>query len=84
MFHILAGYKLWFGMNLTLTIFSIVETMMDYSKIYFNITYHPIMDNYKEFENISKNNNNIKVLLKGWRENIVHLFDKGKETTVSN
>ena len=42
------------------------------------------MDNYKEFENISKNNNNIKVLLKGWKENIVHLFDKGKETTVSN
>ena len=42
------------------------------------------MDNYKEFENISKNNNNIKVLLKSWRENIVHLFNKGKETTVSN
>ena len=54
---------------------------MDYSKTHFNLTYHPIMDNYKEFENITRiDKNDIQLLLPSWRENIPSMFDKGTAT----
>ena len=33
--------------------FSLVQGMMREAALY-NITYHPILDNYKEFENVTK------------------------------
>ena len=30
--------------------------MLSFGKTLFNITYHPVIENYKRYENISKNN----------------------------
>ena len=56
--------------------------MMDYSKTYLNITYHPIMDNYKEFKNITNRNNDIQLSLQKWRENLSPLIYEGESNKI--
>ena len=52
--------------------------MLDYSKTHFNITYHPIMDNYKEFENMkTKSDNERHNSLQSWRNNLMHMVGEG-------
>ena len=52
--------------------------MLNLSKIHLNITYHPILENYEEFKNVSKISDQSQLSIPKWREAIGRMISGGK------